>query len=248
MHVKKFQSIFHIVSAISLALLPINSEAEDINDPIEPFNRAVFSFNNAIDEYFMEPVAKGYDFIVPDPAQKGISNFFRNIDTPIYLVSDILQLKFTQAGIHTARFAINSTVGVLGFLDLAEDWGLEHHPEDIGSAFGNWGIGEGFYLVLPILGPSSLRDGIGLGVETFLSPTIAVTYSDMPQSDKNLIIYGSNSLRFINIRSRLIDPVQSAKQASLDYYSFVKNSYHQNRQGVIFDGMPPEDEEMDLEE
>lgn len=215
--------------------------AEDIDDPIEPFNRAIFSFNNAIDEYFFEPVAKGYDYVMPDSAQKGVSNFFRNLDTPIYLVSDLLQLKFEQAGTHTGRFLINSTIGVLGFMDVADDWGMSHHPEDIGSAFGNWGMGPGFYLVLPILGPSSLRDGVGFGFETFLSPTIAVTYSDIPQRNKNLILGGANSLRFINIRSRLLEPIKSAKEASLDYYSFIKNSYQQNRQGVIYDGLSEED-------
>ncbi len=231
-------------STLSLILcMSINSTlAEDIDDPIEPINRAIFSFNNAIDEYFLEPVAIGYDYVTPDIAQKGISNFFRNLDSPVYLVSDLLQLKFEQAGTHMGRFLINSSIGVLGFMDIAEDWGMSHHQEDIGSAFGNWGIGPGFYLVLPILGPSSLRDGIGFGVESFLTPTIAITYSDsIRQRNKNLILGGANSLRYTNIRSRLIDPIKSAKEASLDYYSFVKNSYQQNREGVIYDGLSPED-------
>lgn len=219
--------------------------AEDIDDPIEPFNRAVFSFNNTLDEYLIEPVAKGYDYVMPDVAQKGVTNFFRNLDTPIYLVSDLLQLKFEQAGTHTGRFLINTTVGVLGFMDIAEDLGLSHHREDIGSAFGNWGMGPGFYLVLPIIGPSSLRDGIGLGFEAFLTPTTLVAYSDIPQRNKNLILGGAYSLRIINIRSRLLDPIKSAKEASIDYYSFIKNSYQQDRQGVIYDGMAPEDEEYE---
>jgi phospholipid-binding lipoprotein MlaA len=245
---------FRISFLSKLLLLPLIFHlgtpvfAEDIPDPIEPINRAIFSFNDTLDEYLFVPVAKGYDYIMPNPAQRGVSNFFQNLDSPIYIVSDLLQLKFSQAGDHTARFLINSTLGILGFLDVAEDFGISHHPEDIGSAFGNWGMGPGFYIVLPILGPSSLRDGIGFGFESFLTPTVAVAYSDIRQRTKNQVLFGSNGVRFINIRSRLLDPVESAKEAYLDYYSFVKNSYQQNRLGIINDGISEDTLEIDDDE
>ncbi len=228
----------------SILFLTSSAVAEDIPDPIEPINRGIFWFNNTLDENIIEPIAKGYDYITPDPVQRSIRNFFINLNTPVYLVSDILQLKFGQSATHLERFAINSTVGVLGLLDVANDWGIPHHDEDLGSAFGYWGVGPGAYIVLPLLGPSSLRDGIGFAGESFLSPTIAVTYSNLDQADKNLILGGANTLRFINIRSRLIPTIQAAKEASLDYYSFIKHAYQQDRQAVIYDGLAPEEDDI----
>lgn len=243
----RLSSIFRYL--LILLLFPIHLRAEDISDPIEPFNRAMFTFNDTLDEYLFEPVAMGYNYITPDPVQRAVSNFFQNLDTPIYLVSDIVQLKFGQALDHSSRFLINTTIGGLGFFDVAEEhFGISHHKEDIGSAFGYWGMGPGFYLVLPIFGPSSLRDGVGFGAELFLTPTVAVAYSDIRQRNKNLILGGLNSLRFINLRSKLLDHVDSAKEASLDYYSFVKNAYQQNREGIIYDGMPPDEDEFDEDE
>ena len=223
----------------------ISVQAEDIPDPLERMNRGIFWFNNNIDEYVIEPVAKGYKYITPNPVRRSVKNFFLNLNYPILLVSDVLQLKFSQAANHTGRFLVNSTAGLLGFFEVASDLGMQPHKEDLGSAFGNWGIGPGAYLVLPILGPSSIRDGIGFAGETFLSPTIAVTYSNMKELDKNLILYGSNSFKFINIRADLIETIDSAKEASLDYYSFVKHAYQQDRQALIYDGMPPEEDELD---
>ena len=239
-------------TCLSIAILvagmnTISLASEDIPDPLEPVNRGIFWFNNQIDEFVVEPVAKGYNYVVPDALQKSIKNFFQNLNTPVYVVSDILQLKLNQAGTHLGRFAINTTIGGLGFFDMAESWDMKHHEEDLGSAFGYWGIGQGAYLVLPILGPSSIRDGIGFAGETFLSPTLAITYSNMKQRDKNAILFGANTLRFINIRSRLIDTINSAKDASLDYYSFVKHAYQQNRQSVIYDGMAPDSEDYENE-
>jgi len=239
---------FSIISFILLAFTNANLVfAEDVPDPIEPFNRGIFWFNNNADEYVIEPVAKGYKYITPEPVRNSIKNFFLNLNYPVYLVSDLLQLKINQAGNHSGRFIVNSTIGLLGLFDVAKDLGMEPHEEDLGTAFGNWGIGPGFYLVLPLFGPSNLRDGIGFAGETFLSPTIAVTYSNLDQSTKNMILYESNALRVINVRSNLIETIDSAKEASLDYYSFVKHAYQQNREALIHDGMPPEEEEEDYE-
>ena len=232
-----FISILGTISSITAC------RAEDIPDPIEPFNRAMFWVNDKFDSYLLEPVAKGYNYITPKPVQNCVKNFFVNLNSPIYFVSDILQLKFGQSAEHLARFGINSTIGGLGLFDVAaSEFNLEHHYEDIGSALGYWGIGQGAYLVLPLLGPSSIRDGVGLLGEAFLNPTVAVTFSDIRQRDKNIIIYGTNTVFFVNQRSRMIETINSAKEASVDYYSFIKHAYQQNRQSVIFDGTPPEEE------
>lgn len=239
MHIKLiFLSLF-----VSLSLISTPSFAEDIPDPLEPLNRGIFWFNDTFDTYLFEPIAKGYDYIIPQSVQNSVRNFFINLNTPVYVVSDLLQLKFEQTGEHLGRFAINTTIGGLGLFDVAaSEFNLNHHNEDLGSALGYWGVGQGAYLVLPLIGPSSLRDGVGLAGEAFLTPTIAVTFSDMSQHDKNIIIYGSNGLFLINQRARMVETIRSAKEASVDYYSFVKHAYQQNRESVIHDGLVPEEE------
>lgn len=205
----------------------------DENDPIEGINRAIFDFNDTLDEYVLEPVAKGYDYLFPTPIKKGVNNFFENLGYPLYLVSDILQFKFTQAAEHTGRFVVNTTVGVGGLMDIAKDVGLEHHYEDIGTALGNWGVGEGPYLVIPFLGPSNIRDGLGRIPQTFLNP---IYYVDNIPVTTGLFI-----LDTVDTRRTLIDAIDAGKKGSLDYYTFVRSSYRQRRLALIYDGNIPED-------
>lgn len=209
-------------------------ETEEVSDPLEPFNRGVFWLNDTLDVYAIEPVATVYDYVTPQRLQNSVRSFFINLDYPIHLVSDLLQLNFTNAGRNSARFFINSIFGFYGAFDVAgEHFGIRSERDDLGTAFGRWGIPSGPYLVVPILGPSNIRDGVGLAGDSFLSPTIGIAYSNLPNSHRNLIIGGLNSLRIINIRSGLLDTVKSAKEASLDYYSFVKYAHHQRRQTRI---------------
>ena len=215
-----------------------------IPDPIEPVNRKIFWFNNKFDEYIFEPVAEAYHYVMPSTARKGVTNFFRNLQYPVYLVSDLMQLKFGQAGTHTSRFLINTTIGVAGFIDVAKELDLEHHPEDIGSALGYWGIGPGPYLVLPFFGPSNGRDLIGLGGDTALSPLV---WGPFVIDDSEWIFLGLNVLDKVNLRARLLEAVKAGKESSMDYYTFVRTTYHQLRQNTIYDNNPPEDEE-ELEE
>lgn len=224
---------------LSGSLLP-PANAEDTPDPLEPMNRGIFWFNGKVDDYVLGPVARGYKWALPHGVRRSVTNFFQNIGTPIYLVSDVLQLKFGQAGTHLGRFCVNSTVGVAGLFDVAKselDW--EHHPEDIGSAFGYWGIGEGFYLVIPFLGPSNLRDGIGRIGGGFLDP---VNYAAMVVDKGEYITFGAIALNAIDTRSRLDEGLESAKETSLDYYAFMRSTFHQVRQNIIYDDNPPEEE------
>ncbi len=239
--------------ALILCILPgtARADSEEISDPLESLNRGIFWFNDTLDVYVLEPVASGYDYVTPDRVQSSVSNFFRNLNYPIWLVSDLLQLNFTQAGKDTARFFINTVFGFYGAFDVAESHlGIQRVEDDLGVAFGRWGVPFGPYIVIPFLGPSSLRDGVGLAGESFLSPTVALVYSNTRNSTKNFIIYGSNTLMAINIRSRLLDPVRSAKEASLDYYSFVKQSFYQRRYTQIHGTPPPasDDFEGDFED
>ena len=226
---------------ISLSCLAGSAKAEDTPDPLEPMNRGIFWFNGKFDDYLLGPVARGYKWALPHPVRKSVTNFFSNIATPIYLVSDILQLKFGQAGTHLERFCINSTIGVGGLFDLAKsEFDIQHHPEDIGSALGYWGVGEGFYLVIPFLGPSNLRDGIGRIGGGFLDP---VNYAAIVFDKGEYITYGGIALNAIDTRSRLDDGLESAKETSLDYYAFMRSTFHQIRQNIIYDDNPPEEEE-----
>ena len=210
-----------------------NDSSQDENDPIEPFNRAIFSFNNGLDEYLLEPVAKGYDYVFPTPVKTGVNNFFENLGWPLYFVSDILQFKFTQAAEHTGRFLVNTTAGVGGLIDVAKEIGLPRHYEDIGTAVGDWGVGEGPYLVLPFLGPSNVRDGLSRIPQTFLNPIFYV--------DNIPVTTGLFVTDLVDTRRTLIDAIDAGKKGSLDYYAFVRNSYRQRRLALIYDGNIPED-------
>ena len=215
----------------------VGEEGED-NDPLEPFNRGVFWFNDQFDTYLFQPIASGYKTVLPRGARNSVRNFFQNLRTPIYVVSDIVQLKFDQAGTHSGRFLINSTIGGLGLFDVAESFGLSHHSEDFGSALGYHGVPEGAYIVLPFLGPSNVRDLTGRVVDGFLNP---MNYVTAVSDDGEVISYSLAAVEGIDARARLDDGIKSAKETSVDYYLFIKSTYHQVRQNIIYDDNPPEE-------
>jgi phospholipid-binding lipoprotein MlaA len=146
------------------------AEFEQANDPLEPFNRAVFAVNMQLDKMLLRPAGIVYRGVLPKPVQTGVNNFLGNLRAPVVFANDVLQGDIDRAGNTAGRFAINTTVGVLGVWDAAAHFGIHGHSEDFGQTFGTWGIGEGFYLVLPLLGPSNPRDGIGLLAEYFVDP------------------------------------------------------------------------------
>lgn len=206
----------------------------EIWDPAEPVNRVVFSVNDTVDVYLLEPVAKGYDSITPDPVQRGIGNFFQNLAYPSHLVSDLVQFKFDQAATHTGRFLVNSTVGVLGFFDVAHGWGMPHREEDFGLALASHGVPPGPYVVLPFYGPSNVRDTVGRVVDFFLDPLAAVSYvGGMSHHTRLAVGAGGGAFRAIDQRAGALDAVESAKGASLDYYSFAQSAYYQYRKGLL---------------
>ncbi len=219
-----------------------------IDDPLEDINRGIFWFNDQLDIYILEPVAEGYTYVVPKPVRRSVGNFFDNLRYPVYLVSDLVQLKFDQAGEHTGRFMINSVFGIAGLFDVASDVGLERHVEDFGIALGYHGVGTGPYLVLPFLGPSNARDLVGSIVDRSLSVTALTTFDSAASDDAIIASYAASVLDLINTRADLLEAVKTAKDASIDYYSFVKNSYTQRRESLIYDGFPPEDDYYDDEE
>ncbi len=201
------------------------------NDPLQTFNRKIFWFNDHLDTYALEPVAKGWNYVVPPGIQNSISNFFWNLHFPIDTVNALLQGKFKQAGSDVGRFLVNTTVGVAGFFDPATDFGLPLHWEDFGQTLGVWGVCPGPYLVLPILGPSDVRDGGGLIVDGATSIT--------PFFVNGYILLGARTAELVNTRAQYLDTIRKAKEAAIDYYSFVRNAYLQRRAGLINDQEPP---------
>jgi phospholipid-binding lipoprotein MlaA len=226
-----------LVLAMLVAWIPSGfAEVEEPYDPIEPVNRAIFDFNDTVDVYVLEPVARAYRNNLPDFMQTGIGNFFRNLRYPSYLVSDIIQGKFDQVLDHTGRFLVNSTVGVLGFIDVAKDIGLPDHQEDFGIGLAYHGVPHGPYLVVPFIGPSSVRDGLGLIVDGFLDPIGWVGYSSLSAGTKVAIAASTLGIKIVHTRAGLLQAVETAKESSVDYYLFAQGAYYQYRHGLVTDG------------
>ncbi len=226
---------------LSIFLFTTTLAAQDLHDPFEPVNRAVFKFNDTLDIHLLEPIAREYEEALPDPLEAAIGNFFHNLRYPRYLVSDLVQFKFTQALKHTSRFVINSTVGLVGLFDPAKRFGLEEHEEDFGAALGYHGVPEGPYIVLPLFGPSNVRDTVGFLVDLALDPFFFYNFKIDTTSAPTITTFTASTLRFVDIRAGLLEAVEAGKDSSLDYYLFVQSAYHQHRQGVIYDGNPPDE-------
>lgn len=201
------------------------------SDPLEPVNRAVYRFNDVVDRAVFKPVAKVYDKFTPAPVQTGVGNFFSNLGEPVVIVNDVLQGKLQQGASDGARLVFNSTFGVLGLIDVATPMGHPKHDEDFGQTFAVWGAGEGWYLVLPILGPSTVRDTVGLPPEYALDP---VTRHDEVRERNSLY-----ALRTVDARARLLSAGRIRDTAALDAYIFTRDAYRQHRWNLIYDGNPP---------
>jgi phospholipid-binding lipoprotein MlaA len=210
--------------------------SQEVNDPLEPINRLTYQFNDKADQYVLEPVAKGYKYIAPEVVNQGITNFFSNLDDVVVFVNDILQLKFNQALSDGGRVVVNTTVGLLGFVDMATDMGMPKHNEDFGQTLGAYGVGAGPYIVLPILGPSTLRDTVGLYADAFVDPICQLDDSDA--------MWATIALKGVDIRAGLISTKKIVDEASLDPYEFMRSGYFQHREYVVYDGNPPLDEDF----
>jgi phospholipid-binding lipoprotein MlaA len=193
-------------------------------DPFEPVNRAVFNFNDGVDRYVAVPVAKGYQKVTPQPLRTAVSNFFSNLGDLSNAANALLQLKFTDATEDIMRFAFNSTFGLGGLIDWATPAGLPKHHQDFGLTLGHWGIPSGPYLVLPLFGPSTVRDSMGLIVDVKFNP---LNYME-PAVRNPLYV-----LQFISVRSDLLGATDLLQQAALDKYSFVRDAYTQQRRALL---------------
>jgi phospholipid-binding lipoprotein MlaA len=208
------------------------AEQEDFNDPIEDINREIFDFNQVVDRNVLVPVAKAYRTVLPDPVRDSLRDFLRNLREPLIFANDALQGEFERAGQTFARFTLNSTLGVGGFVDVAGRWGeLPYHEDDLGLTFGVWGIPEGPYLVVPVLGPSTPRDLGGQVAEGFGDPfNYLVTGNPYTLY---WIPFVRGGVAGIDQRSRYIETLADIERTSLDYYATIRSLYRQRRAALI---------------
>lgn len=207
------------------------AEFRQINDPIEPFNRAVFSFNRGVDTVILKPLARIYR-ATPSAFQDGVNNVLANLRAPIVLMNDLLQGEFRRAEQTVGRFVVNSTVGIMGVADVAAEMGVPRHNEDFGQTLAVWGAAEGPYLMLPLLGPSNPRDTVGLAVD-FLADPVNLWATN---TDRDWILYSRTGMTAIDARARRYEEIDDLERNSLDFYAAVRSLYRQRRADEIGNG------------
>ena len=220
-----------LVLTLVVSACATTGSIDEYIDPFEKYNRAIYSFNDSIDRALLVPVAKGYRKITPAVVRKGVGNFFRNLLEPTTIINDLLQGKFQQGLSDSVRLLFNTSFGLLGFFDVATALGIERHDEDFGQTLAVWGFKPGPFIMLPFIGPTNVRDGIGL-VPYYL-------YTDPrlynPNTSVNLALIGLN---VVNSRVQLLATSQLL-ELQLDPYAFLRDVYAQRRIDLIFDGDPP---------
>ena len=202
------------------------------DDPYERLNKKLFSFNDGLDRYLMAPAARGYDAVTPGPIGRGVTNFFNNLGEPRVVFNDALQGKLGQAVSDTVRFVVNTTLGIGGLFDVANYFGIKRHQEDFGQTLAVWGVKRSSYFVIPVLGPSSVRDGVGELVDFFTYPLLY--YPDAGVRNGLYVLF------LVNRRANLLGATDVLGEAAGDYrYEFMREAYWQNRKHEIYDGDPP---------
>ncbi len=224
-----------LIACVAVLLLLLGGCASTGNprDPLEPVNRAVYQFNDGVDALVIKPAAEFYRAVLPPFVRTGIGNFFSNLNDVIVALNNLLQGKIPAAINDLGRVLVNTTLGVLGVMDPATELGVEKNNEDFGQTLGSWGLGAGPYIVLPFIGPSSLRDTVGWVGDLYSSP---VTYLN-PNRDRNTLV----GIRLVSGRSELLEASQILETAALDPYEYVRDGYLQRRRNQVYDGNPPDE-------
>jgi phospholipid-binding lipoprotein MlaA len=216
----------------AMALLVSGCATQANKDPLEGMNRGIYKFNDVTDRALFKPVATAYKAVAPTPVRKGFNNFFNNLGSITTVLNDLLQLKFANAFTDAGRFIINSTFGLAGFIDVAAMDNIPSRKEDFGQTLGHWGVGNGAYLVLPFMGPSSLRDTTGMVFDGATSDPITYTHNIGEIRLHNQLRAG----QFLDRRTELLDAKDIADDASLDPYAFMRDAYLQRRENLVADG------------
>lgn len=243
LHMKNKYSIFLILLAAFgfLTAYPTSGIAQsdyaeegddvEISDPLEASNRVIFSFNNAIDDVLIHPIVKGYRAVVPKPARTGLRNFLRNLKSPVLFVNQVLQGDMDGAGDVFVRASVNTLVGAGGLFDVAGYEGIPYEQEDFGQTLGVWGVSHGPYIVVPVLGPSSLRDYAGYFVDAYADPLRWYLFN----IDEEGWYYAKVGADYLDLRESLLDTLEDIERSSIDYYAAVRSIYYQQRKAMVED-------------
>lgn len=222
---------------------PADAQASSEGDPWEGFNRDLFAIHEGVDEAIVEPIARGYRAVTPGFFRAGVRNVLRNLRAPVIFANDILQGEFTRGSITAARFTINSTIGVAGIFDPATPMGLERHDEDFGQTLAVWGVDEGPYLFIPLMGPSNVRDTFGRIVDAAFDP---LTWAEFDEADEARAI--RTALTALSAREQVIETIDDIRRDSLDPYVTIRSSYQLLRESAIQNGPADVQDLPDFEE
>jgi phospholipid-binding lipoprotein MlaA len=229
---RSLEALARVLAAFLLLLTAAGcATTAENNDPWEGLNRKTFAFNEKLDEVVLKPVAQGYEKVVPAPAREGVNNFFSNVEDVATSLNNILQGKMVEGINDAGRVVVNTTFGIFGLFDVATPLGLEKHNEDFGQTLGWWGFGSGPYLVLPLLGPSTLRDAPAKAVDPSWYYVDAI--------DPERLYWGLWALDKVRTRANLLQAESVIEQAALDRYSFIRDAWLQRRRSQVYDGNPP---------
>ena len=237
--VSRFKSTLVYGLVVSMVLLQVGCATgpnANPKDPLEPMNRSITRFNDGLDDHVLKPVATGYHDYTPDPLQKGVTNFFRNIGDMFSTVNNGMQLKGKETAESFMRVVVNTIFGIYGIFDFATDIGLQRRQEDFGQTLGYWGVPDGPYLVLPVFGPSTVRDASTLPLDFALDPVSR----DNRVAERNAAI----ALRIVDKRTNLLATGSLLNDAALDKYSFTRDAYLQYRRNQVYDGNPPDEPDL----
>jgi len=207
-----------------------SKDTEANNDTLEPVNRVSFDFNETLDEYILKPIAEPYAKYMPEIYRAGITNFFDNLTYLNVVLNSFLQGKFGQGLSDSARFIVNSTIGIAGLNDIATPMGLEKHNEDLGQTLAVWGVGLGSYFYIPLQGPDTVRNVPNIATSTLLNPLTYIT---------SAILFPVSALNIINTRANLLEASNIRDEAAIEPYTFTREAYLQHRENLIYDGNPP---------
>jgi phospholipid-binding lipoprotein MlaA len=225
--------VLPLIVAVLLCGCASTSDPDAPYDPLEGFNRSMYTFNDNLDRAVLKPVAQAYNKVLPPPVNRGVSNFFNNLKDVVVIANDLFQVKPAQAASDFARVVFNTSFGIGGLFDVATYMGHPRHNEDFGQTLGTWGVNTGAYIVLPLLGPTTVRDGIGGAIDTAAFDPFYEVFEQVPT--RNSLI----ALRVVDTRAGLLSASRILETAALDPYSFTRNAYLQRRQSLVYDGNPP---------
>ena len=229
-HNISFHTIVLIILFSLTACSGVETKGTSNTDPIEDVNRVSYDFNDSLDKAILKPIAEGYANITPKPVRRGVTNFFDNITYLNVILNAILQGKFDQAISDSLRFVYNSTFGIAGIFDVSTDIGMPKNQEDLGQTFATWGIDQGAYVYIPLMGPNTARNIPDSVSKTLLNPITYVTGG---------VLFPLTAVNIVNKRAELLEETQLRDDAAVDPYSFTREAYLQHREYLIYDGDPP---------